>query len=63
MQALPVRLVQDVAVDVDIVGVAAGEMMALMVAHTSWLLTAIELVGSPLSADHRITLSTKQGVS
>jgi hypothetical protein len=52
-----------VAVDVDVVGAAAGEMMTLMVAHTSWLLTAIKLVGSLLSADHHITLSTTQGVS
>jgi hypothetical protein len=52
--------VRDVDVDVDIVD-AAEAMMMSMVVHTSSLLTEIELVRKPLSAD-RSTHSTRQGV-
>jgi hypothetical protein len=48
-------------VDVDVVGVAEAMMMS-MAAHTSSLLTAIELVEKPLSADYT-THSTTVGVS
>jgi hypothetical protein len=61
MRALPL-IVRDVAVDVDVVGAAAAAMMMQMVAHTSSLLTTIELVRRPLSGDC-ITPLTTQGVS
>jgi hypothetical protein len=63
MRALPLRLVRDVVVDVDVVGAAAVGDDDVDGSAQSSLLTAIELVGSPLSGDHCITLSTTQGVS
>jgi hypothetical protein len=56
----PPLIVQDIDVDVDVMGAATAMMMS-MVAHTSSLLTIIELVEKPLSGDCS-TPSTKQGV-
>jgi hypothetical protein len=50
MQAPP-PIVPNVDVDVDVVGVAEAMMMS-MVAHTSLLLVAIELVGKTPSANY-----------